>query len=199
MSFTEAVTVVAILLGPILAIQVSRFLEDYRERHQRREGIFKVLMATRATPLDSRHVEALNMIDIEFHGRDKKSLNVVGAWRDYLDHLTTSGSSEVWASKSRDLFVELLHKMAICLNYEFDKADIRKTSYFPTGLGQVQQLQQVIMSGLGEILSGQRGLPIESVPKVDQDARDRALRIMQCLDEIVQGKRAIRIDSQTER
>lgn len=75
MTWKEIVNLIAIILGPILAIQVSKVIEHFKERRERKLSIFKVLMTTRATPIDIRHVEALNMIDIEFYGEDKKSQN----------------------------------------------------------------------------------------------------------------------------
>jgi hypothetical protein len=58
--------VVAVLLGPILAIQAEKFLHSRRERRQRKLEVFRTLMANRAAGLSPAHVEALNRIDIEF-------------------------------------------------------------------------------------------------------------------------------------
>ena len=100
MSWKEIINLLAIILGPILAIQVSQKLEDYKQRKARQVNIFKVLMATRATPIDVRHVEALNMIDIEFNGKNSKEKDVLRAWKDYLDHLRNNASSlEFWGPK----------------------------------------------------------------------------------------------------
>ena len=69
MQAKEWVTVAAIIIGPILAIQIQKILDNLREKKKRRITIFKTLMSTRATRLNKEHVEALNMIDIEFYGR----------------------------------------------------------------------------------------------------------------------------------
>lgn len=70
-----------ILLAPLVAVQVSEFLQKRKEGRARRVGIFKTLMATRANRLSGDHVQALNMIDIEFHGTDRRSKQVLEAWK----------------------------------------------------------------------------------------------------------------------
>ena len=44
-------------------------LENLRVKRKRREGLFRTLMGTRAERGNRNHVNALNMIDIEFYGR----------------------------------------------------------------------------------------------------------------------------------
>ncbi len=200
MSWKEIINLLAIILGPILAIQVSQKLEDYKQRKARQVNIFKVLMATRATPIDVRHVEALNMIDIEFNGKNSKEKDVLRAWKDYLDHLRNNASSlEFWGPKKEELFVDLLHKMAICLNYKFEKSDLRNTSYFPKGLGQIQDLQRIILERFGEILNGERGFPVISFPEADEHIKEKSIKILNGLEEIVSGKRSIAVTNEPKR
>ena len=200
MSWKEIINLLAIILGPILAIQVSQKLEDYKQRKARQVNIFKVLMATRATPIDVRHVEALNMIDIEFNGKNSKEKDVLRAWKDYLDHLRNNASSlEFWGPKKEELFVDLLHKMAICLNYKFEKSDLRNTSYFPKGLGQIHDLQRIILERFGEILNGERGFPVISFPEADEHIKEKSIKILNGLEEIVSGKRSIAVTNEPKR
>ena len=69
MQTKDWITVIAVIAGPILAVQAQKFVESFREKKQRRSAIFKTLMSTRAERLHREHVQALNMIDIEFYGR----------------------------------------------------------------------------------------------------------------------------------
>lgn len=65
---------VCALLSPLIALRVSRRLDARREVRERKMKIFRTLMATRARRLSMEHVEALNMIDVEFserHGPEK--------------------------------------------------------------------------------------------------------------------------------
>src|SRR2546422_225122 len=59
-------TILAIILGPIVALALQRYSERRREKQQRQLTIFKELMATRAAKVSQRHVDALNAIEIEF-------------------------------------------------------------------------------------------------------------------------------------
>jgi hypothetical protein len=83
MTFSEILMVLAVLLAPVVAIQVSVYLERRRERLGRRRDIFRTLMATRASRLAPTHVEALNMIDLEFYGKDQQLRAVREAWKAY--------------------------------------------------------------------------------------------------------------------
>jgi uncharacterized protein DUF6680 len=44
-------------------------------------------MATRAARLTPDHVQALNLIDVEFYSKRKKYKRVLDAWKAYHDHL----------------------------------------------------------------------------------------------------------------
>lgn len=59
----------AVILGPILAVQAQKVIEKFQETRKRRMALFKTLMSTRAERLNRDHVQALNMIDIDFYGR----------------------------------------------------------------------------------------------------------------------------------
>lgn len=161
MTGTDILSVLAVLLSPLIALQISEGLQRRREQRMRRQQVFKTLMATRASGLAPEHVQALNMIDLEFYGTDAKSKAVLNAWKAYLDHLNSSQANpEIWLTKKEDLFVDLLYEMARHLDFDFDKTHIRRTSYFPKGIGDVETDQQLIRKGVAAILSGRASLPI---------------------------------------
>ena len=87
MKVADWVMVAAILCGPVLAVQAQKWIEVAREKRNRRLNVFKRLMATRGALLSPAHVEALNMIDLEFAGRGRKNETVKTRWKEYLDHL----------------------------------------------------------------------------------------------------------------
>ena len=86
MKLYELLTIVAIIIGPILAVQAEKFLQRNRDNRYRRLNIFKTLMATRGSSLSFSHVEALNRIDLEFSD-NKKYDKVIAAWKEYFDNL----------------------------------------------------------------------------------------------------------------
>jgi hypothetical protein len=89
---TDWINIVAILVAPLVAVQLSLWLERRKQRRLRQLETFRTLMATRASGLAPDHVKALNMIDVEFYGSDKGSKAVLQAWRAYLDHLNMAAT-----------------------------------------------------------------------------------------------------------
>lgn len=114
MELKDWLNVVAVLLSPVFAVQITVWLADRKERRARRLALFHTLMSTRGSlgvngRLAPEHVKALNMIEIEFHDQ-KSSKPIVEAWRSYLDHLNNDAPSNeaqwaVWNSKREDLMV----------------------------------------------------------------------------------------------
>ena len=76
-------TCAAIIIGPIIAVQLQKFIERISATKERRLRLFKTLMATRGERVSRDHVQALNMIYIEFEGEQ----NVTGKWKEYNAHL----------------------------------------------------------------------------------------------------------------
>jgi hypothetical protein len=155
----EIVTIIAILVGPILAVQAQRIVDRHRERRERKLALCRTLMASRvARAADPRHTEALNLIGIEFH----KERAVIALWRDYMAHLSTGPATDAWIQKWTDLFVTLLYEMAQALGYkEIDKTQIRQ-AYAPILYENLEKENTAIRKALIEVLTGQR--PIGVVP-----------------------------------
>ena len=84
MNLNDLLMVLAVLLSPLIAVQVTRYLDNKKEARERQLWIFKTLMATRASSLSPHHVEALNRIDLEFKAQTKKDKDVIEAWKVYL-------------------------------------------------------------------------------------------------------------------
>ncbi len=66
MTSTEIITIAAIFLGPALAAQAQKWIEKFKERHNRQLYIFCTLMHNRANTLNPEYVAALNLIDLDF-------------------------------------------------------------------------------------------------------------------------------------
>jgi hypothetical protein len=152
--------IAATLLSPVIAVQVSVFIQDRKEKRERRFEVFRSLMANRAASLSPAHVEALNMIDVAFHGTDRDSRSVVEAVRVYLEHLNKNTSAPGWEERRQELLVDLLQKMAISLDYDMDKVSISRTSYFPMGYVNNEMEWIQIRTALLDVLSGRRAIPI---------------------------------------
>jgi hypothetical protein len=80
------ITVIAIIAGPIVALDLQRRLDVGRAAKDRKMWVFKTLMSFRATALSPHFVQALNLIDVEFDGNNEKEKAVRNAWKVLLDH-----------------------------------------------------------------------------------------------------------------
>lgn len=158
------ITILAIVSGPIIALWLQRISERRREQRTRKRIVFKELMATRATRVSQRHVEALNAIDVEFYGPNKQDKKVITVWRLYHDHLSDSfaaGNNPAnWVDKGKDLFVDLLYEMARAVGYEFDKVGLKRDFYTPTAQGQLEDELAAFRKGLVAFFNGDKALPV---------------------------------------
>lgn len=162
MTISDGLMIFAVIAGPIIAVQLTRFLDNSREVRERKLGIFKSLMATRSYTTSWTHVEALNRIDLEFDKNIPKEKEVLDAWKAYLDLLNSFDTTPLdqWTTKRVDLFIELLHKMSLVLDYDFDKTHIKNSSYAPRAHGDLESQQSLIRKMAIELLEGKRPLPV---------------------------------------
>jgi hypothetical protein len=174
MEMKDIIMTLAVIIGPILAVQIQKTLEQFREKKQNRLHIFRTLMSTRAQRLHRDHVQALNMIDIEFYGRKipfiktryqtSQEQAVTHAWKSYNDHLNKGKEYpdiNIWIAKSEDLFTELLYTLAQAMNYDFDKVQLQRDCYRPIAHGDLETTQANILKGLDDIFSGKESLPMK--------------------------------------
>ena len=163
--------VIATLLSPLIAVQVTKWLDRRNQVRDEQIRIFKTLMATRASTLDPRHVESLNVIDVVFSSNEKKQIEIRRLWKQYLDHLSDRNyPQDHWGAKRVEFLVELLHVMAGYLGFDLDKTHIKNQIYFPDGYGALEDENTKIRRGILEILNGTRPLPMWVVNLPIQEA-----------------------------
>jgi hypothetical protein len=170
MTIADKLMIFAVIVGPILAVQVQKTIEAWKSGRERKIHIFRVLMATRGTPVTPNHVEALNLIDIEFSGNNKKEKSVRDAWKIYLNHLCEypkdyqdpayKSKVDIWTNKTSDCLVDMLYTMAQILGYDFDKVQLKKGAYTPQGFLDLESEQSLVRRGLLDVLYGKRGIPV---------------------------------------
>ena len=176
---TEAIMIFAVLVAPLLAVQATKYLERQREKRDAKFRIFRILMATRATGLSWQHVEALNLIDIEFHGRKYK--RITDAWKIYLDHLAQPPPDEsgriAHNDKREDLLISLLQEMGKVLGYEFDSVHLKRAAYVPKGHIDFEQEGHLLRKVAIQVLSGQQAISmnVQSLPELMQPPEVEAM------------------------
>ncbi|MBI3794722.1 MAG: hypothetical protein HY280_08345 [Nitrospinae bacterium] len=168
------ITIFAIFLAPVIAIQAQVYLEQKREKKRGKAQVFITLMATRATPTSAASVEALNRIDIAFH-KDKK---IKDAWRALLDVYDNfpkdindgdySRKLQLSNEKAVEERINLLYEMAQSLKFDFDKVHLKRACYYPAGHNFLENEQSIIRGGLAQILTGNKAFPIFLVNPTNQ-------------------------------
>jgi hypothetical protein len=149
--------VIATLLGPVLAVLVTRYIDDGRRIRERRLNVFRALMATRRTALAADRVAALNMVEIEFHGIEA----VESAYRKVMEHINHSRPlPQNWNDQQRKLVTKLISEIAKVLNYELQQLDMLDGGYYPEGLADIEAEQQAVRRAIIETLTGNRPLRV---------------------------------------
>ena len=152
--------VFATLLSPLIAVQVTKWLDRRNQAREEQVKIFKTLMATRGLKLDPRHVESLNIIDIVFSSEQKTEIAIRNSWREYLDHLSKFYPEEHWTKKREELHTNLLHSMATHLQFKFNKVSIMNEAYLPQAYTTLEDENKAIRRGILDVLDGKRSLPM---------------------------------------
>ena len=175
MNISDWLAILAILAAPIVALQIQKYIEDRKEIRARKMQIFRTLMATRTTRLDVKHIEALNMIDIEFFKNNK----ITEAWKLLLDNFANypqNSNEENYksklsscAEKSDVLFVDLLSEIAKSLDYKFDKVQLKRNIYIPKGQANIIMDQEFMRHAFVEVLLGKRSIPIKVIDVAKDD------------------------------
>ena len=205
MTTSDWLSIIAILLSPLIALQVQRYIDFFRERKGRKMRIFEAIMTTRGERLSQYHVQSLNMIDIEFYGirifgfnwRTSKDKNVLTAWKTYLDHLNTTEELkgnilENWAIRKDELFTDLLFEMSRAIGYDFDKVHLKRSIYTPRAHGDQILDNESIRQNLVQILDGKKPLPMRIV--VNEETQQEQKSIQKKFEEILSGERTIKIE-----
>lgn len=154
-------TIIAILVGPVIAIQLTRWLDRRGADKERKLAIFRTLMRTRGLRLHQDHVEALNLVEVEFIKRKK----VVEAWKEYFSHLCADPSpvddNVLLLSKERDeLLTRLISEIAAVLDIKIEQLDILRKNYVPQGWADDDWQQRVARMGLINVLYGRAPIAV---------------------------------------
>ncbi len=161
---TDIIMIIAMIVGPTIAVRITEKLRHKKDSRDRKVHIFRTLMATRSAPLAAMHVEALNLVELEFQVHPDASSTVVAAARLYMDHLNDRQyPKDMWGSRKGELLVDLLYEMSKTLGYNFDKVQIKAGSYYPSAYGETDEDNYKTRKLWLEILEAKRLLPIGSI------------------------------------
>lgn len=202
MNIANWLMVAAVLIAPLVAVQVQKLLERYREDKARKLNVFKTLMATRAATVSPQHVQALNMIDLEFQGIKYKA--VTDDWKTYLDHLghypkDDEKSQPGWGERRVDLLAKLLIEMGKSLGYLFDEVHVRRGIYAPEAHAQFETEERLIRSGIVRLLYGDEHLKMDvtSFPASEEAIKEQK-SLRKGFQDLIDGKRKLPVSISQE-
>lgn len=163
MDWLATVNLAAILVGPIAAVVVTRFMDDRSTQKARRYQIFRDLMRTRAAKISPPHVEALNLVEIEFHSIPR----VKDAWQRYMENLfaatpVDSAEQSNFFLKREQLFIKLVQEVSKKVGLRsVDITDAMTNNYYPMGWQNEQQEQEQVRRLLIAVLSGTKPMTVK--------------------------------------
>lgn len=162
MDYYSVSIILATIFAPIFAVQASQYIDRKRKVYEERFKIFKTLMATRGDILDKTHIEALNIIEIIFKDKSKKSKKVIECWRYYFDFLNDGNNFIKLESENerRLILGKLLVAMSEFLNVSIDEERINNQCYSPKFYHDIKNENIQIRQALLQILSGKQIVPI---------------------------------------
>jgi hypothetical protein len=100
--------VIATLAGPLLAVLITRKIDENRQLQTRRLDIFRSLMGTRRSTLSPDRVRALNLVEIDFYGIE----TIQKAHTDLMANIntTTRPVPVDWGDRQQKLMTKLLFR-----------------------------------------------------------------------------------------
>ena len=145
-------------LGPILAVLITLWRTEISSKYNRRLYVFRTLMATRKVGISPDHVNAINLIEVDYYGCRK----VEAAWSEYKDHLNDNSKpeDEPWREKKERLLAKLLFEIAAVLGFNIPAIDIFIGGYAPSAWSYRDLRYNGMLEYVYELSQGTKIVPI---------------------------------------
>ena len=127
METKDVVTIIALILGPVIAVLITLWPQRRSEKLNAKRQLFVTLIANRRAGASREWVNALNPIDVIYAGEPK----ILQLWHQLYDILCAQPfNNQTFAHK----YLDLLSAIATSLGYRsLTQTDIDKF-YMPQGL-----------------------------------------------------------------
>jgi len=149
-------------LGPVLAVALTlRFTywrETSGEKYSRRLKVFRTLMATRRVGISPDHVNAINLVEVDFY----ECAAVEAEWKIYKKHLNDNSKpeDEAWRRTKEKLLSKLLFEIAKVLKFDIPAIEIFEGGYAPGGWAHRDMRYTGALEYLHELREGSNTLPL---------------------------------------
>jgi len=156
----DIINIVAIGLSPVIAVLISVWLQDRKEKRQHKLWLLHALISTRHNQLSDETIKALNSIDLVFW--DKPTVRKL--WKEYFEMLNNQGLNNDIGYKQRTAkLLELITEMASILGYKdaITALDVDRI-YLPTGMGKAMARNEELANELLRVLKASAGFKLTS-------------------------------------
>jgi hypothetical protein len=119
-------------------------------------------MATRKSPISKEHVNAINLVEVEFYDCKK----VDASWKIYSEHLNDQNKveDEVRREEKEKLLAKLLSEIANVLGFRIPAIDIFKGGYAPKGWVHREARALTALEYVNDLYEGQRLVKVMVMP-----------------------------------
>jgi hypothetical protein len=132
LKFSELVTLIGIIVGPIVAVAMTLLVEAKRRQRDSKIQIMRMILNTRHLPADPSYNAAINLIPVEFNNDEK----VMSAWKDYISHVrfkpsdeNKSGHDTLTIAKQTTMIFQLMKN----LGFNLSETEIQTSAYASEG------------------------------------------------------------------
>lgn len=147
----EVLNLIALIVIPVFAVFIARYLQDRSEKRKDKMQAFKVLMIARIYGWTEDSVRVLNVLDIIFSDDN----NVRQAWKDLYDKLCTDAPDANQVKKITQAQYKLLETMAKSLGYRNKITwETIQNPYIPNGMLEQMNRQNASQQNYNEVLEG---------------------------------------------
>ncbi len=166
MRLVDGLTILALVLGPILAVATQLAFERRREIRRRKIGVLDTLMSYRGRFVHSDNVRAMNLVDVVFYDNEE----VRSKFTALLKHLDSDSMkadepSPDTISRAEDLAAELISAIAKDIGYSFDHTVIKRQAYHPRAFNVEEKYKSDVRHVLLPLLRGESSLRVREADK----------------------------------
>ena len=133
MTFNEALTLVALFVGPTLAVLIQLRAERRKQQRDRQVETMRMLVSTRHLGGDPRWTQAINMVPIDFNAVGA----VMTAWRAYqaaIKYEPTPSNAETHIREINAKQTNLIFQILVYLGYDIPETEIQESAYAARGM-----------------------------------------------------------------
>lgn len=161
------IMIIAVLLGPILALVISWFRDEQHFKKLRQFEIFRTLMKYRNSrkELGEEYVCALNLIEIEFN-KNKEVIESRKKLQECFNHMYAFSESlkaqDFYFDQAKILKAQLISEIAKVLKIKIDGISVLHGSYAPGHWNDQETMKESLDSALHNVLTGKKPIKVST-------------------------------------